>query len=283
MNVPIKIATTLVAVMCALAFSSVPTLAANTGSIDAGLAAAGAPPTIVSVSPSGPYTVTCNPDGTATQAFTVRVSCANGVAELKQLDAQLQKGGGAVGSVVTVTSGAQVNAKTLDYSIAVTFRYYYTYGSDWTVKFTATTQGGKTATQTSAAITYVKAAGITIESPVSPSKLDFGTLDYGQTSSQVPSVVHNSANAPVSVTGAGSDFTSPATGASPIPIGSLYAGSTPMGGTVVSSLPNGGVGATPDPSYKVTTNWHVTVPAETTDFVLYGTYSTTVTLTATAL
>jgi hypothetical protein len=286
MRISLKITAAAIALACVLAFSSMPALAANTGSVDAGYAAGNAAPKIDSVSPSGPYSVSCNPDGTSTLTFTVRCFDANGNADLKQIDAQLQKGATAVGPVVTVTSGTVVDAKRLDYTVTVTFQYYYTYGADWNVKFTLSDMSSATATQTSAAITYVQAAGITIESPLSPNKLDFGTLLYGNTSSTQTVVVHNSANTPVSVAGTGPAFTSPASGASSVPISSLFGGTTTptsMPSTVISSLPNGGQGTTPVPGYKVTTNWYVTVPAETPTFVLYGNYTTTVTLTATAL
>jgi hypothetical protein len=281
-----QIAAAVVALACVLAFSSVPALAANTGTVDSTFAAANTAPKIDSVSPAGPYSVTCNPDGTSTLTFTVRCFDANGNADLKQIDAQLQKGASAVGPVVTVTSGTVVDAKRLDYTVTVTFQYYYTYGADWNVKFTLSDKSSATDTLTSAAITYVQAAGITIESPVSPNKLDFGTLTYGDTSSTQSAVVHNSANTPVSVAGSGPAFTSASSGASSVPISSLYGGTTTptsMPSTVISSLPNGGLGTSPVPGYKVTTNWYVTVPAETPTFVLYGTYTTTVTLTATAL
>jgi hypothetical protein len=286
MRISGKIAAAAIALACLLAFSSVPALAANTGTVDAAFAAGNTAPKIDSISPSGPYSVSCNPDGTSTLTFTVRCFDANGNADLKQLDAQLQKVATAVGPVVTVSSGTVVDAKRLDYTVTVTFQYYYTYGADWNVKFTVSDQSSATATQTSAAITYVKAAGITIESPISPNKLDFGTLTYGDTSTTQTAVVHNSANTPVSVAGNGPAFTSPSSGASSVPISSLFGGvSTPtsMPSTVISNLPNGGLGTSPAPGYKATTNWYVTVPAETPTFVLYGTYTTTVTLTATAV
>jgi len=286
MRISSKIAAAAIALACLLAFSSVPALAANTGTVDATFAAGNTAPKIDSVSPAGPYSVSCNTDGTSTLMFTVRCFDANGNADLKQIDAQLIKGATAVGPVVTVTSGTVVDAKRLDYTVTVTFQYYYTYGADWNVKFTLSDKSSATATQTSAAITYVKAAGITIDSPLSPNKLDFGTLTYGDTSITQSAVVHNSANAPVSVAGSGTAFTSTSSGASSVPISSLYGGTTTptsMPSTVTSSLPNGGLGTTPVPGYKVTTNWYVTVPAETPTFVLYGTYTTTVTLTATAL
>lgn len=287
MRISGKIAAAAIALVCLLAFSSVPALAANTGTVDAAFAAGNAAPKIDNISPAGPYSVSCNPDGTSTLTFTVRCFDANGNADLKQLDAQLQKVATAVGPVVTVTSGTVVDAKRLDYSVTVTFQYYFTYGADWNVKFTVSDKSSATDTQTSAAITYVRAAGITIDSPVSPNKLDFGTLTYGGTSTpQQTSVVHNSANTPVAVAGNGPAFTSLSSGASSVPISSLFGGvttPTSMPSTVISNLPNGGLGTSPAPGYKVTTNWYVTVPAETPTFVLYGTYTTTVTLTATAV
>ncbi len=285
-----NIAAIAIAIVCVIAFSSVPALAAptGTGTIPGQFTADNLKPTITKVTPSGPQTVECTPDSTTTLTFTVTCFDANGYADLKQLDAQLQDGATAVGPLVTVTSGKEVDAKTLDYTVNIVFQYYYTYGKNYQVEFTVSDQSLATGTRTSDPITYEQAAGITVESPA---LLNLGTLTYGQTSAPPQTAtIHNSANSPIRIDGAAPQWTSDkaAQGASPVSSTSLYGGyggtyvdmgAASPGKTIITNEPNGV--KTPPPSR--TLSFYEVVPPETPSFVLYGVYTTTITLTATAV
>lgn len=283
-----KIAATTVAIICMLAFSSVPTLAANTGAINMGFNAASSAPQIKTITPAG-TSVTCTPDGTTPLSFTVIGFDAGGWQQLGKLTAQLVKGATNAGPVVTVATGTQSAAKEATYAVTVNFQYYWLHGTDYTVKFTLYDTGGKTDTQSSVALTYVPAAGLTVEGGA----INFATLNYSATSSTSTSAIHNSANTPISVGATASDWQSDVNYASTVPISSLWGSSTsnptaqqmsPIATLATSSVGtlNGGTGGQGTPPASVTTSWYVVVPAASDTFVLAGNYTTSTSLTATS-
>lgn len=277
-----------IAIVCVLAFSSVPALAANTGTINAIFNADNTGPQIISITPMS-ASVPCTPDGTTTLRFTVRCSDENGYQDLSRLEAQLYKGAIA-GPLVTVTTNTPVpgNPKEADYTVNIEFQYYWLHGADYTVKFTLYDTAGLTDTKTSGVITYEPAAGITVEH--APVTLNFGQLTYGKTSvPPQPAVIHNSANTPISVGATAPDWKSSLSYGSPVPISSLYGGGNgappafvPMPIAILATSGVGTFGSPGTPPAPITTSWYEVVPAKSPGFVLAGTYTTTITLTATS-
>jgi hypothetical protein len=285
MKTSLKIAAASVAIICLLAFSSVPALAAK---IPGQFTAKNDKPKIDTI--TGATSVECNPDGTATLSFTVRCSDANGYQDLSKLEAQLYMGNNKAGPLVTQTTKTSVSGlpKEADYVVSIVFQYYWLHG-DYKVTFTVSDQASETHTKDSNKITYLAAAGLTVDG--SPN-LNFGTLDYAVTSDPPQTAsIHNSANTPIRVSAEASEWVSSLPGqGSPIPINSLKGKSTgayqpmPIATLATSDVGtlSGGTGDMGARPASITTSWTATPPAQSDTFVLAGTYSTTITLTATA-
>jgi hypothetical protein len=279
-----KIAATTVAIICMLAFSSVPALAAGSGNINLAFNSSHSGPQIKTITPSA-TTVTCNPDGTQTLAFHVIGFSSGGYQQLGRLDAQIMKGTATAGPIVSVASGTPQGAKDADYSISVVFQYYWLNGVDYKVRFTLYDLVSDFDTQDSVALTYAPAVGVTIEG----STVNFATLTYGQTSSVGTAALHNSANTPITIRADAPNWVSDVAFASPVPINSLSGSSdgiTYYQMSPIITLATSGVGTlgpgSGSPPASITTSWRVSVPAASDTFVLVGNYTTAIQITATA-
>jgi hypothetical protein len=285
MRLIVRTAVVITVIICLLAFSGVPALAANTANIAADFNAKKSPPRIVSITPAS-TSVLCTPDGTTTLRFTVRGFCSDGYQDLAKITAQIYKGTTATpaGALITVTANTPVDSKQADFTVDVIFQHYWMHGSDYAVTFRLFDQGGMTDTKASVAITYEPATGIAMDS--TPTLLSFGDLNYTESSTATTNF-HNSANTPISVAATAPSWTSDDPLASSILISSLQGKTTgayaPM---PIAAFGTSGVGTLSPgdgaPPASVTTTWQMTVPPETPTFVLVGEYSTTITLTATA-
>jgi hypothetical protein len=288
MKIRYKIAATTVAIMCTLVFSSVPTLAADTGAINLGFNTAQSAPQIKTITPTA-TSLTCTPDGTTLLHFTVIGFSSGGWQQLARLEAQVMKGAVNAGPVITVAAGTQSGAKEATYAVDAVFQYYWMHGSDYTVKFTLYNTNAQTDTQSSVALTYQPAAGLAVEGAA----IDFATLNYSQTSSTATSAVHNSANTPINIGATASAWQSDVGWASVVPVSSLWGSSTtnptPQQMSPIATLAtsgvgtlSGGTGGAGTPPAAVTTSWYVVVPAASDTFVLVGNYTTSASLTATS-
>ena len=138
-------------------------------------------------------------------------------------------------------------------------------------------------------MTYLPAAGITVETP----SINFGTLNYSQTTPAYNASFHNSANTPISVGASGTQFVSDVLQASPVSMSALWGSSTtnpspqqmsPIATLATSNVGtvSGGTGGFGTPPASVTSSWYVVVPPASPSFVFIGNYTTTVVLTATS-
>ena len=191
-----KIVATVVAVVCILAFSSMPALAASTANIAASFNTKASPPRIISITPAS-SSVLCTPDGTTTLRFTVRGYCSDGYEDLAKVTGQLYKGTTATpaGSIVTVSTKTMIDVKNADFTVNMTFPYYWLHGTDYAVTMKLFDQAGKTDTKASATITYTSATGVSMDS--TPTLLNFGDLNYTESGTATTNF-HNSANTPIS-------------------------------------------------------------------------------------
>jgi hypothetical protein len=285
MRLIVRTAVVITAIICLLAFSGVPALAASTANIAADFNAKKSPPRIISITPQT-TSVQCTPDGTTTLRFIVRGFCSDGYQDLAKITAQIYKGTTATpaGTLVTVTANTPVDAKNADFTVIVTFHYYWMHGTDYGVNFRLFDQGGMTDTQAYSPITYEPMVGIAMDS--TPTLLSFGDLNYTESGTATTNF-HNSANTPISVAATAPSWTSDDPLASSILISSLQGKTTGAYAAMpITAFGTSGVGTLAPgdgaPPASVTTSWLMTVPPETPTFVLVGTYSTTITLTATA-
>jgi hypothetical protein len=293
MRISLKIATTAVAVLCMLAFTSVPALAANTGTISATFNTSNAAPSIVSITPSTTSLI-CNPDGTTPLTFTVLCRDPNGWQDLNHLVGQLYKSGSIkAGPEFDITAKVESSSKEATFTISMNIPYWWPHDTG-SMLCTIYDNAGNSATRSSVVITYLPATGITIDGA---GLMDFGSLNYGQTSDPLRTKsFHNSANTPISVAATAPNWVSDDMHATTLTADSIWGGSgslqqmvmsggggviDPIGTSGVGTLTGGaaGYGAPPAP---VVTSWQVVIPAETEGFTLVGNYTTTITLTATA-
>jgi hypothetical protein len=288
MNISSKIAATVVAVLCLLALSSVPALALSAGNINMSFNTASSAPQIVSITPAT-TSVVCTPDGVTWDTMTVVCFDAGGWQQLGALQAQLKSGDVNAGTVVTVASGTSTDAKDASYVVTTNFQYYWLHASNYTAHCTISDINGRNATQSSVAMTYLPAAGITVETPA----INFGTLNYSQTSSTYHANFHNSANTPISVGASGTQFVTDVPQGSNLQMSALWGSSTTnptyqqmspiatLATSYAGSL-NGGTGGQGTPPSFQGTAWYVVVPPASPTFVFIGNYTTTVVLTATS-
>ena len=289
MNISSKIAATVVAVLCLLALSSVPALALSAGNINMSFNTASSAPQIVSITPTA-TSVVCIPDGAATLSMTVVCFDAGGWQQLGALQAQAKMGTTNAGPMVTfASSGTSIDAKDSAYVCNGTFAYYWPHAANYTVQFTINDINGRTGTGTSVALTYLPAAGITVETP----SINFGTLNYSQTTPAYNASFHNSANTPISVGASGTQFVSDVLQASPVSMSALWGSSTtnptpqqmsPIATLATSNVGtlNGGTIGFGTPPASVTSSWYVVVPPASPSFVFIGNYTATTVLTATS-
>ena len=289
MNISSKIAATVVAVLCLLALSSVPALALSAGNINMSFNTASSAPQIVSITPAT-TSVVCTPDGVTWETMTVVCFDAGGWQQLGALQAQAKMGTTNAGPMDTfASSGTSIDAKDSAYVCNGTFAYYWPHAANYTVQFTINDINGRTGTGTSVALTYLPAAGITVETP----SINFGTLNYSQTTPAYNASFHNSANTPISVGASGTQFVTDVFQGSNLPMSALWGWSstntTPQQMSPIATLAtsyagslNGGTGGQGTPPSFQGTAWYVVVPPASPTFVFIGNYTTTVVLTATS-
>jgi len=288
MNISSKIAATVVAVLCLLALSSVPALALSAGNINMSFNTASSAPQIVTITPTATSMV-CTPDGYTPILMTVTCFDAGGWQQLGALQAQVKIGTTNAGPVITYTNAVAIDAKDATYAINGSAPYWWPHGTNYTAQFTINDINGRTGTGTSVALTYLPAAGITVETP----SINFGTLNYSQTTPAYNASFHNSANTPISVGASGTQFVSDVLQASPVSMSALWGSSTtnptPQQMSPIATLAtsyagslNGGTGGQGTPPSFQGTAWYVVVPPASPTFVFIGNYTTTVVLTATS-
>jgi hypothetical protein len=288
MNISSKIAATVVAVVCLLALSSVPALALSNGNINMSFNTASSAPQIVTITPTATSMV-CTPDGYTPILMTVTCFDAGGWQQLGALQAQVKIGTTNAGPVQTYTNAVAIDAKDATYAINGSAPYWWPHGTNFTVAFTINDINGRTGTGTSVALTYLPAAGITVETP----SINFGTLNYSQTTPAYNASFHNSANTPISVGASGTQFVSDVLQASPVSMSALWGSSTtnptpqqmsPIATLATSNVGtvNGGTIGFGTPPASVTSSWYVVVPPASPSFVFIGNYTATTVLTATS-
>ena len=245
-------------------------------------------PQIVTITPTA-TSIVCTPDGYTPILMTVTCFDASGWQQLSSLQAQVKIGTTNAGPVQTYTNAVAIDAKDATYAINGSAPYWWPHGTNYTAQFTINDINGRTGTGTSVPMTYLPAAGITVETPA----INFGTLNYSQTSSTYHANFHNSANTPISVGASGTQFVTDVFQGSNLPMSALWGWSstntTPQQMSPIATLAtsyagslNGGTGGqgTP-PSFQGTARYVVVPPASPT-FVFIGNYTTTVVLTATS-
>jgi hypothetical protein len=222
--------------------------------------------------------------------MTVVCFDAGGWQQLGALQAQAKMGTTNVGPLYTfASSGTSIDAKDSAYVCNGTFAYYWPHAANYTVQFTINDINGRTGTGTSVALTYLPAAGITVETP----SINFGTLNYSQTTPAYNASFHNSANTPISVGASGTQFVTDVFQGSNLPMSALWGWSstntTPQQMSPIATLAtsyagslNGGTGGQGTPPSFQGTAWYVVVPPASPTFVFIGNYTTTVVLTATS-
>jgi hypothetical protein len=228
---------------------------------------------------SVPATVNPTPDGVSQFTVRVTVSDTDGNVDFAKVEASLhdRADNNIEINYAQATSGwSVVDANTVSLAFTLQFNYF-TPPSDYTITVTVTDIAGSTGTLTSSAIRYTSAIGLTIDGPTS---LNFGVLTYGSRSASQPSKIHNSANTIILVRGTATDWTSSA-GGSPVPASTLTADGIPMNsGTSVVQLRPGDVRSGEQVPYQLA--FAETVPPQSSGFTLLGTYTTQITLRASA-
>jgi len=288
MKISSKIAATVVAVVCLLALSSVPALALSNGNINMSFNTASSAPQIVTITPTATSMV-CTPDGYTPILMTVTCFDAGGWQQLGALQAQVKIGTTNAGPVQTYTNAVAIDAKDATYAINGSAPYWWPHGTNYTAQFTINDINGRTGTGTSVPMTYLPAAGITVETP----SINFGTLNYSQTTPAYNASFHNSANTPISVGASGTQFVSDVLQASPVSMSALWGSSTtnptpqqmsPIATLATSNVGtvSGGTGGFGTPPASVTSSWYVVVPPASPSFVFIGNYTATTVLTATS-
>ncbi len=216
-------------------------------------------PTITATA-SGGSSVYCTPNGVTTFTLTATVTDVNGAAASDQVSAQLYNGATALGAPVVVTSGTGTG-NTATFTVNIPFPYNYPAGSAYSVVLTASNTQKTSAAYTFSPITYVAALGISIDSG---SSLNFGTLGPGDTSATQTTTVHNTVNQAENMGISTNPWTSSASGAASVPASSLSP-NNPSPLSIDAHAPIGFV---------------ETVPTGISPYA--GTYTTTITLTASA-
>jgi hypothetical protein len=263
----------------ACAYLIAPVTASGSGTIS-GTFKSSTPPTIVSITMNSGSTVNPVPDASPPYSITVRVRDSDGNADIRLVEAALHEIQDNTKEVDyrQATSGFQIiDPSTIDVIMVVYF-HYYTPPGQYAITVTATDSASGTGTQTSSAITYSSAIGLTIDGP---STLNFGTLTYGSQSAQQISTIHNSANTNIFVRATALDWTSIPAGSN-VPANTLSADGKQMNDpTATVQLPvwvqneQYPAGVPPHDLAFVET-----VPSQSGGFTLAGTYTTTITLMA---
>lgn len=204
--------------------------------------------------------VYCTPNGVTTFTLTATVTDVNGAAASDQVSAQLYNGATALGAPIVVTSGTGTG-NTATFTVGIPFPYNYPAGSAYSVVLTASNSQKTSAPYTFSPITYVAALGISIDSG---SSLNFGTLAPGDTSATQTTTVHNTVNQAENMGISTNPWTSSASGAASVPASSLSP-NNPSPLSIDAHAPIGFV---------------ETVPTGISPYA--GTYTTTITLTASA-
>jgi hypothetical protein len=239
----------------------------SSGTISGTFKTGNTPPAVVQI--YTPSTVNPTPDGQTSIDVGVVVRDTDGWADIAKVETSLHN---AENSLIEIdyaqTTGdwSVLDANTISCWMTLHFRFWDP-PTGYAVTVTATDSAGATGTATSGGIVYTSAIGLAIEGP---SALDFGILTYGSVSSAQYSAIHNSANTPIVIRGYAPDWASSAGGSS-VPARTLTANGVSMNDyDPIVQLP---LGYTP---YQIA--FVERVP--TTGLTLAGTYTTTITLTA---
>jgi hypothetical protein len=227
------------------------------GSVNGQFTAVTIPTITATASGSSVY---CTPNGVSTFTLTATVTDANGAAASDQVNAQLYNGATALGAPIVVTGGTGTG-NTATFTVGIPFQYTYPAGSGYSVVLTASNPQKTSAPYTFSPINYVAALGISIDSG---SSLNFGTLGLGDTSATQTTTVHNTVNQAENVGISANPWTSSVSGAAPVPASSLSS-NNPSPLSIDAHAPIGFV---------------ETVPTGISPYA--GTYTTTITLTASA-
>jgi hypothetical protein len=239
---------------------------------------------VTSVTPST-ATVASQPDKSSFLNVSITCSHQGGWQRLGTLHLWLCDSTGNVVpgfSEMQITHPPKGSGTGATYPATIEFKFWYSWnpsGGSYQLKAIVDSLDGTTSSPPAylGAYTYTRTTGFTVDGSAT---LSFGSLTYDQISATQQIAIHNSGNGFIAVYANATDWTSPAIGASSVPVSSLQVS---IGGVSWQSMSTGNASIqnlqiTNGPSTSTPLYWRIVVPSEE-QINLAGQYSTTIIIT----
>jgi|GEM_PF-6043845 len=271
----LKLAAPLLVLLFLASFVS-PVLAAG-GSVNHQLETQTLAPTITSLTPAS-QNVTEVPNGTAPVTLQVAVNTPNGNGDLQNVTAVFSDTLGDNATITLMnTTGTVTDSKDMNFTVNYAIPYWW--NGTITASVTATNNEGLVSAPATATINFISGMGLT----VSPSSIDYGLLSYGNTSPNHNVTFQNTGNTRLILNATTPNWNSSNPNGTAIPASALQA--TVNGTTVPMSNSGTSLTGSPlaaGPNATVIVPMWVVVPSNMHSFVMSGTYTTIMIITATA-